>query len=854
MPSLTRIEAAERAALLIVDSYHLTLTLGADLRTFRSRSEIHFRSRTPGAATFVDVKAAEIKHAELNAQPIDPALLVDGRLPIADLAEHNVLVVDAEMAYSSDGEGLHRHVDPADGRSYLYAMSFLDAAPRWFACFDQPDLKAGYRIDVDCPPEWTVLGNGTATSSPDGTWTLTSPAPLSTYFVTLVAGPYHSVVSEHDGIRLGLHARASLAAHLDREAPEILRVTRQAFGRYHELFGVRYPFGDDYHQAFVPDFNAGAMENPGCVTLRDQYVFRAASTAGERANRANTIAHELAHMWFGNLVTMRWWDDLWLNESFAEYLATRACAEVTDYPAWADFGIKRKDWGYIADQAPSTHAVAGNGSADAAAALDAFDGISYAKGAAVLKQLAGYLGDTVFFDGLRQHFAAHRFGNAEFGDLVAAWKQAGAVDLDDWMHAWLRTTGLDTITGSVTDDRAVISRTGGNRPHAITVAGLSDSGERLWGKAVLLNRDQHALDVGPVEGAAFVLPDCDDETWAKIRVTVPGSAGSADAARQPGASGDGGLSAGFAVLGGALPGISEPGSRVVAYNAIRDAVRDGELDAAGALDVVLAAIAGEPNDAIVASMFGFATATLAGPFCPIDERRNRAAQIATAAAAMCGRAAAGSALQLTAARAFVAATGDTDRLQSWLAGAGVPDRLVIDDELRWAITERLAALGSIDDDGIDTALTADRSAAGAVHAARARARRADPSAKARAWSLLTEPSELSAYELYATAEGFFDPLHTDLTATYAERYFNELPATARFRRGWSLGQITLLSYPLSHADASLIRRADETLAADLDPTVRRSLVDATDVARRAHVARERSEPAQPRRGDVTDMQ
>ena len=816
MPSLTRIEAIERAALLDVDSYHLTLELPDSGPTFRSQSEIRFRARTPGASTFLDVKADRIHRAELNGRSIDPGLLVDGRLPLTDLEADNRLLIEASMRYSSDGEGLHRHVDPADGRSYLYAMSFLDAAPRWFACFDQPDLKASYRIDVSCPPEWTVLGNGPATSLAPGRWTSTSLAPLSTYFVTLVAGPYHSVTAEHDGIQLGVHARASLAEHLDREAPEMLALTRAAFDRYHQIFGVRYPFGD-YHQAFVPDFNAGAMENPGCVTLRDQYVFRSASSAGERAGRANTIIHEMAHMWFGDLVTMRWWDDLWLNESFAEYMATRVTAEVSDYASWEEFGIKRKSWGYVADQAPSTHPVAGNGSADAAGALDDFDGISYAKGAAVLKQLANYLGDTVFFTGLRDHFAAHRFGNADFDDLISAWVEAGATGLDEWAPAWLRTSGLDTITGRVDGDRAVIERPVGTaRAHALTVAGFDADGSQLWEKSTLLGAGQLSVDVGPAAGATFVLPDADDDTWAKIRI-----------------------SEGFDVLAAALPAMAKPTARVVSYNAIRDAVRDGELDPAAALDLVLATAVAEPNDSVVAVMLQFATATLAGAFSPIGDRRARAERIAETAWAICADAPGGSDRQLVTARAYIASAVQPQRLQQWLTGASLPPGLVLDDELRWGIVERLATLGAIGDPDIDEALSGDRSAAGAIHAARARALRPDLAAKQRAWELLTTPGEHASYELYATAEGFFQPLQTGLTDEFVTRFFLDLPATAGFRHGWSLGQIVQLSYPLSHSGAQLIERADATLASELDPAVRRSLVDATDTARRASTALDR---------------
>ena len=405
--SLTRAEAQDRGRLLRIDRTVIDLDLTGDGPTFPSRTTISFGCHEPGATTFVDFAGADLESIDLNGRAVDATGWRGGRIPLTGLAAANTLTVSGTMNYSDDGEGLHRHVDPVDGHTYLYAMSFLNAGPRWFACFDQPDLKSRYEINVEAPDAWTVLGNGPSENSTPGRWRITPAAPLSTYFVTLVAGPYASVYAEHAidgvGIPLGLHVRASLGSQLQAEADDLLEVTRASFDYYHRVFGVRYPFGE-YHQAFVPDFNAGAMENPGCVTLRDQFIYRSRATAAERATRAGVVAHELAHMWFGDLVTMTWWDDLWLNESFAEYMAHRCCTESTRYPLWTEFGILRKDWGFQADQAPSTHPVAGNGAPDADAALQDFDGISYAKGAAVLRQLAAHLGDEVFFGGLRHHF------------------------------------------------------------------------------------------------------------------------------------------------------------------------------------------------------------------------------------------------------------------------------------------------------------------------------------------------------------------------------------------------------------------------------------------------------------------
>ncbi|MFL6167409.1 MAG: M1 family aminopeptidase, partial [Ornithinibacter sp.] len=302
MPSLTRAEATTRAALITVDAMEVDLDLDRGAEVFGSRTTIRFTARSPGASTFVDLRARALHVVTLNGHPLDPASVVDGRLALTDLAADNVLEVEATMAYSHDGQGLHRSTDPADGEDYVYGHLFLDAASTVFACFDQPDLKAPYTVAVRAPVEWTVLGNGGATVVAPGRTELATTPPLATYFVTVCAGPWASVLAEHDGIPLGVHSRRSLEPHLAQQAEHMLATTRACFDHYHRLFGIRYPFGE-YHQVFVPEFNAGAMENPGCVTFRDTMVFRGAATPDQVLSRSNTIAHEMAHMWFGDLVT-----------------------------------------------------------------------------------------------------------------------------------------------------------------------------------------------------------------------------------------------------------------------------------------------------------------------------------------------------------------------------------------------------------------------------------------------------------------------------------------------------------------------------------------------------------------------
>jgi aminopeptidase N len=499
-------------------------------------------------------------------------------------------------------------------------------------------------------------------------------------------------------------------------------------------------------------------------------------------------------------------------------MAHQLCAELTDFASWVEFGILRKDWGYIADQAPSTHPVASNGSPDARSALADFDGISYAKGAAALRQLADFLGPEVFYRGLRGHFRRHRFANADFGDLIAAWQEAGAEEIDVWTSAWLRTSGLDTLNGSPADSNLVIVnrlRPDGateqpRRPHAVRVRGYSPTGQPVVDSPVVLTGDRVAIPVA--ELPLLVVADGVDQTWAKIRF----------------GSGD------WSAVREVLPRIAEADARVVVYNAVRDAVRDGELPPVKAWLILQDALAAEDHDLVIASLFTFATKQLAGCYSPLAARAERRAGVARVAAFSLADAAAGSDRQLVTARALVAATSDVATLHAWLERRRVPDGLRIDPELRWLMVERLATLGEMDERGVAGELAADRSAAGVVHAARACALIPDVEAKKRAWHLLSQPSSLPAYELYATAEGFFEPSQTELTADYATRFFVDLPATAAFRRGYALAQIALLAYPMSHPDAHLVTLADSTLASDgIDPGVRRSLVDGTDALRRA---------------------
>ncbi|MFD7155167.1 aminopeptidase N [Kribbella sp. NPDC059898] len=809
MPSLTVDGARTRAAALSVQSYDVDLDLTQGEQTFGSTSTIRFTATEP--ASWVDVKPDALISVTLNGSAVDVAGLNDGRLELTGLQAENELVVVATMAYSHDGEGLHRAVDAADGLAYTYAMSFLDAGPRIFACFDQPDLKAPYRLKVTAPEEWIVLGNGAATQVSPGRWELAETKPLSTYFVTVVAGPYHQVTDAHDGINLSVVSRQSLKDALDREAADIFEVTKQSFDEYHRMFGYRYPFGE-YHQAFVPEFNAGAMENPGCVTFRDQMVFRSAVTDGERSQRARTIVHEMAHQWFGDTVTMKWWNDLWLNESFAEYMAHRVSTAATRYTDnWIDFAYMRKWWGLQADQRSSTHPVAADAVKDAASSLDDFDGISYAKGAATLKQLAAYLGDDVFLAGVNAHIAAHEFGNATFADLVGKWTEAGATGLDEWAQAWLRTPGLDTLTVVRTADGITLHRKApeahpASRPHKLTVSGFDADGRRT-DVAVLVDADEVPVDLDP--SVAVVIPDAGDDSWAKIRLDADS----------------------LANLAALLPKIDDGVTRAVVLNSVRDAVADAELDPKAGFDVVLGMLPTETSDIAVGTLLGWSMSRLLGVYLPYEPYRE---QLADVLRARLETVEAGTSVQLSLARGFARFTDDVDRLKGWLAGDGVPDGVTMDADLRWIVTLQLARLGAIGEADIDAELRRDSSSEGVVHATRCRAALPTADAKERAWAQITTDADLPNYELYAACEGFWHPTQAELTAPYVDRYFAEIAGTQKLRSGWVVASSAGLAFPRYAIEQRVVDLAagliaDESVAAG----IRRSVADSTDDLKRA---------------------
>ena len=821
---LLRTEAAERAELITVDRMVVDLDLSASERTFESRTRIEFTCREPGASTWVDFRPETAHEVTLNGEAIDLSGDGDGRgagrIPLRDLNATNVLEASGTMRFSRDGQGLHRAVDPADEEAYVYGHLFLDAAPTVFACFDQPDLKAPYEVTVTAPEDWIVLGNGAATRGDGGRWTLAETKPLATYFVTVCAGPYASVRAEHDGIPLGIHARKSLGEALIAQADDILEITRQSFDYYHSLFGIRYPFGE-YHQVFVPEFNAGAMENPGCVTFRDSMIYRGAATEDQILQRANTIAHEMAHMWFGDLVTMTWWDDLWLNESFAEYMAYRTLVSATRFDeAWVEFSMSRKLWGYAAERTPSTHPVAGSPAPDAQSALQNFDGISYAKGASVLRQLIAHIGDDAFVHGVRNYLQDKAFGNGELADFLGAMEASAGRSLQEWSQVWLRTAGVDVLSvdGDGTLRRSVPEEFPANRPHTLDVARIEFDGE-VSHERVTLTDDSLALPE-QVLGGAITLPNSSDLTWATVEL--------------PETQND--------LVPEVITAIEDAQVRAVLWGSSIEGVYRGRLAPEGLLRLVASAWPAETNAAIL----GRVVLNLAGRIIPdfIHDESQAASEeiLATAARARLDSAEPGSSLALTAARALARSTTDRSLLESWAGGDGLPAGLERDSDFRWLVVGALARRGWLGEDGIETARDADNTLTGKLAALSARASIPTEAAKDWAWRELTGNPEISNYEANAIAGSFWGSGPLEVLSAYRDRYVRDIPAMSATMGDDALQRVAELAFPSRIIDATTEQVIADALAGDrLTPGVRRAMVDGLSQLREALASRSRFE-------------
>lgn len=828
--ALTYTEAQERSRLIDVLRYHVELDLASRGEVFGSVTVIRFGCHSPGASTFIELSPDLLRRAVLNGRELDPAALVDNRLPLAGLLAINELRVEADMAYVRAGAGLHRFTDAADGETYLAVHGGLGNAQRVFAAFDQPDLKAVMAATVTAPEHWTVIGNGRARAAGSGRWELAPTPPLSTYLFTLVAGPYVSVGAEHHGIPFGLHSRRSLAAQLHREAAEILAVTQACFDRYREIFTEPYPY-DSYDQAFVPELESGAEENPGCVTFRDEFLFPSVATGAERQIRAVVIAHEMAHMWFGDLVTMRWWNDVWLSESFAEYMGFQVISEATTYTGvWTDFALARKTRGYDADRRASAHPVAPGPEdvPDTEAALAVYDDISYAKGASALRQLVAWLGWPAFLAGINDYIARYRFASAALPDLLDCLSQASGTDVSEWAALWLGTSGADTLTVSRPDPpgRVGCLTHAGERPHQLWLGVYDDDHGQLTLRArvpVTVPADAGAvvlpaLAVRPEP--ALLLPNDGDQTYGKIRLDP----------------------ASLAALRSSLGNIPDSLTRAVAWNGVRDVVRDAELAPQAYLDLAVRHLPAETSGSIAAHVISYARWTVADRYLAPELRDMALADITGVCwdlLAQAGGSDAGG-LRLVAVRGLIDSASTPDDISvlwSWLAGGQVPDGPRLDAGLRWQILLRLSVLGAAGRAWIEEEAGRDPTADGQLSAARCRAALPDEAAKQAAWTAMLGGTA-SGYELAATAQGFWHAEQAGLLEDYLPRYFPALAELAA-RHGTALAQVLCQhGFPWFAADDGTLQAGEQCLhTGGLAGSLRRLLADQLDDLRRARRVR-----------------
>ncbi|MDF2826036.1 MAG: Membrane alanyl aminopeptidase [Mycobacterium sp.] len=853
LPNLTQDQAAERAALVTVDSYRISLDLadgegGPGERTFRSVTTVEFDALA-GADTYLDIAADAIRSATLNGHELDVSGYDESTgIALRGLAEHNVVVVDADCLYSNTGEGLHRFVDPVDSEVYLYSQFETADAKRMFACFDQPDLKAAFDVTVTAPAHWQVISNGATTLVEDAgsakVHTFATTPRMSTYLAALIAGPYarwdDTYSDEHGEIPLSIYCRASLAEFMDDD--RLFTETKQGFAFYHKNFGTPYAFGK-YDQLFVPEFNAGAMENAGAVTFLEDYVFRSKVTRASYERRAETVLHEMAHMWFGDLVTMQWWDDLWLNESFATFASVLCQAEATEYTeAWTTFANVEKSWAYRQDQLPSTHPVAAD-IPDLHAVEVNFDGITYAKGASVLKQLVAYVGLESFLAGLRDYFRDHAFANATFGDLLGALEKSSGRDLSGWGRQWLKTTGLNTLRADFDVDadgaftRFAITQAGATpgagetRVHRLAV-GIYD--EDASGKLVRVHREEldiegDSTDVPGLHGVSrgkLILVNDDDLTYCASRLDEES------------------LRTALSRIGD----IAEPLPRTLVWSAAWEMTRDAELKARDFVTLVMSGLHAE-SEVGVAQRLVLQAQTALGSYAEQSWATTTGwPAFADKLLDLARESAPGSDHQLAFVNALctsvlsrnhvavLSTLLDNEPAEVNLSG------LVIDTDLRWRIVTALAASGDLDADSMDTPFinqeaATDPTAAGRRNAAAAGAARPRTEVKEAAWTQVFEDDTLANITGRAIIGGIVRPGQGELLLPFTERYFESIAAVWE-RRSSEVAQTVVIGlYPSWDISQAGLDAADRFLAGDVPPALRRLVLEGRAGVERALRAR-----------------
>lgn len=841
--NLTRTEATERAASIHVESYKVEIDLTGGPDYFGTTTRVKFSAKQ-GSVSFIDAITNTVYSVVLNGEVLDPAKVSDGiRIQLPNLSAENELVVVAQGKYTNTGEGLHRFVDPVDGEAYLYTQFEVPDSRRMFAVFEQPDLKATFAFNITAPSYWKVVSNS-ATPEPHelregvSVWNFEPTPRISSYITALIAGPYvevndHLTSSSGKVVPLGVFCRKSLSEHLDAEY--IFEKTKQGFAFFETQFGVAYPF-EKYDQLFVPEFNAGAMENAGAVTFTETYVFRSKVTDATRERRVVTILHELAHMWFGDLVTMRWWNDLWLNESFAEYASTLATQEATEWHgAWATFASLEKSWAYRQDQLPSTHPIVAEIN-DLEDVQVNFDGITYAKGASVLKQLVAWVGQEPFMRGVSAYFKKHAYKNTELADLLRELEAESGRDLSEWSKLWLETAGVNLLIPQITEADGVIqsfsilqsaiSDYPYLRPHRLAVGFYDEvAGKLIRTERVELDVQGANTDVPELVGKkrpALVLLNDDDLSYAKIRLDDR----SYETALQ------------------SLSKIEDPLARALVWGSVWDATRDGEATASDFIQLVLGHIADESESTTMMTLLR-QMLTVANFYTEERNRLSSQLKVAEGLWNLAQYAKAGSDAQLQFVKffaQFARSDAQLDTISHLLSGKAQLDGLEIDTDLRWELLTSLSVGGKVSKDRIDTELEADNTANGQKAHAAAIAALPDPKAKQEMFNKLVDTDQMSNALVNSASLAFGRVLNTGILEPFVDQYFDKVLSIWE-NKSYHMAEYLLVNlYPLALVNEALANQTEEFLKKselDAKPALKRIIVENLAGVQRALVAQKR---------------
>lgn len=838
--NITRAEAIERSQTVSNPHYTVALTIDGIGETYSCVSSITFDAKN-GATTWLDLISPQVDSVWLNGSELKVDEIFDGsRIKLSSLKDKNTIQIKAKCSYMNTGEGLHRHIDPVDNEVYIYTQFEVADSRRVFPVFEQPDIKATLALTVTAPTKWTLISNSPTpkpiqVNEKMSTWSFAVTPIMSSYLYALCAGPYFKKTDVYKGkygsYPLGIFVRPSLAEFLDHE--EIFEITKQGFNWFEDKFKVGYPF-PKYDQVFVPEFNAGAMENVGCVTFRDEYIFRSRTTRTAFESRANTILHEMAHMWFGDLVTMKWWNDLWLNESFAEWAAHWASTGATQYnQAWTLFHLQRKAWAYRQDQLPSTHPIAAN-MPDLDSVYENFDGITYAKGASALRQLVAWVGEENFLKGLKTYFDKHAWKNTELPDLLIELSKASGRDLDNWTKLWLQTSGATLLRPVIETDSngviisAVIKQEPPSsppglepvlRPHRLVVGTYEKENNKL----VRTNRFEIDVEgkespVKELKGLklpALILINDEDLTYAKIRLDEH----SLNTATKEIASIDSSL------------------SRALIWGAVWDMVRDGEVASGKYLDLVLAGLAAETDIGLVQQVLMQCRSAI-DVYAARNNRITYNTKFADGLQKLLVDAESGSDRQLALIRTFSAiATTDEqlDRVAKILDGNEKIAGLNIDTDLRWTLLRRLVVTGKRGLQAIEEELKRDDTAMGREHAAGARAAIPTLEGKEKAWELVTTNESLPNSEIHSTIGGLSYIDHAEIMSNFIDKYFNSVIQLWNARTH-EIGQSLVTGlFPSSNITQEVVDKAEKLLSENKDLPVgaRRIIVEQRDSLARA---------------------